>query len=269
MKIIISKNKLKALIHNQKKLGFVPTMGSIHLGHISLIKKSISQSKKTIVSIFINKYQFNRKKDYKNYPRTLKSDISKLAKLKIDYLFLPSFKQIYPRGPNKKIKINNFSKNLCGEFRPGHFKSVADVIDRFIKIIKPKKIYLGEKDFQQLVILEKFIKKNHKNTSVVRCKTIREKNGIALSSRNFLLTLSEKKTASKIYKLLYNNKRKIINNKIPMKILKKKFLKLGVKKIDYIKILDVNKLGKLYKKNHRYRIFIAYYLGFTRLIDNF
>ena len=115
---------------------------------------------------------------------------------------MPSTKQIYPFGSNKKIKISPFSKKLCGKFRPGHFKAVLDVIDRFIRIIKPNKIFLGEKDMQQLKIIEEFINKNKIKTKVVACKTIREKNGIACSSRNFLLSPNEINIASKIYKLL-------------------------------------------------------------------
>ena len=179
MKIISSKNKLINIIRKKKNLGFVPTMGAIHLGHISLIKKCIIQCNKTIVSIFINKPQFNKKSDYQTYPRVLKKDISLLKQHKVDWLFLPTMKQIYPKGYDKKIKIDVFGKKLCGKFRPSHFEAVTEVIDRFIKIIKPKKIYFGEKDMQQLKIMEDFIKKNHANVKVIGCKTIREKNGIA------------------------------------------------------------------------------------------
>ena len=136
-------------------------MGGIHLGHISLIKRSIRECKKTAVSIFINKPQFNRKYDFKKYPRRIKKDIKKLKKLKIDYLYLPKEKDIYPKGQNKNIKISPFKKKLCGKNRPGHFIAVVDVIDRFIKIIKPSKIFFGEKDMQQLKLVESFIKKNH------------------------------------------------------------------------------------------------------------
>jgi len=153
MKIFLNKNNLIKFIKNEKNLGFVPTMGSIHLGHISLFKRSISQCNRTIVSIFINKPQFNRKIDYQKYPRTLKKDISILKRLKVDYLYIPTNDQIYPTGSNKKIKISSFGKKLCGKFRPGHFEAVVDVIERFIKIINPKKIYLGEKDMQQLKII--------------------------------------------------------------------------------------------------------------------
>ena len=268
MKIIYTKKQLVNFVFKQKNLGFVPTMGAIHVGHISLIKKSIKQSDKTIVTIFINKPQFNRKNDYIKYPRMLSKDISILAKLRVDYLYIPSKNQIYPVGPNNNIKISAFKKKLCGKYRPGYFDAVVDVIDRFIKIIKPAKIYLGEKDMQQLKIIEHFVKENYPNVKVVGCKTIREKNGIACSSRNFLLSLNEKKIASKIYKYLKNRKQKLIKKKINLKTIKKNVYRLGAKKIDYIQILDINKIINPYKKKIKFRIFVAYYLRSTRLIDN-
>ena len=268
MKIFSNKNKLLRFIKNEKNLGFVPTMGSIHLGHISLLKKSISQCNKTIVSIFINKPQFERKIDYQKYPRTLKKDILILKKLKVDYLFIPRHNQIYPNGPDKRIKISSFGKKLCGKFRSGHFEAVADVIERFIKIINPKKIYLGEKDMQQLKIIEHFVKKNYNRIKVIGCKTIRECNGVACSSRNFLLSSEEKRIASKIYEVIVNKKKYLIKKKISLNRIKNKILELSVRKIDYIKLLDINKLIRPYKKNNKYKIFIAYYLRTTRLIDN-
>ena len=268
MKIILSKKKLKKFILNEKNLGFVPTMGAIHTGHLSLIKKSISQCSKTIVSIFVNKPQFNRKNDFKKYPRVLKKDILLMKSAGVDYLYIPKFNQIYPNGINKIIKIDSFEKKLCGKFRPRHFKSVADVIDRFVKLIHPKKMYFGEKDMQQLKIIEHFVNKNHSKTKVIGCKTIRDKNGVALSSRNFLLSMKEKQIASKIYKLINNNKQNLIKKKLSLVSIKRKIFMLGVRKIDYVKILDINKLTKPYKRSNKYKIFVAYYLGSTRLIDN-
>ena len=269
MKIFFHRNKLLKFIKNEKKLGFVPTMGAIHAGHISLIRRSNLECDKTIVSIFVNKPQFNKKNDFRKYPRSLKKDIIKLKKIKVDYLYTPRAKEIYPKGRNKLIKIDKFSRKLCGKFRPGHFEAVTDVVDRFIKIIKPKKIYFGEKDMQQFKILEDFIRKNFIKIKVVGCKTIREKDGIACSSRNFLLTPKEKIIASKIYNFLYGNKYYIIKNKTSLKNIKKKILTFGANKIDYIETLDINKIIKPFKKNNKFRIFIAYYLGSTRLIDNF
>ena len=268
MKIISHKNKLAKFIKNEKNLGFVPTMGGIHLGHISLIKRSIRECRKTLVTIFINKPQFNRNYDFKKYPRRIKEDIKNLKKLKIDFLYLPKEKEIYPKGQNKNIKISSLKKILCGKNRPGHFEAVADVIDRFIKIIKPKKIYFGEKDYQQLKIIELFIKKNHPETKVISCKTIRENNGIALSSRNYLLTVYQKKLAEKIFYTLLKEKNKLIKNKLSILDLKKKIYNLGVNKIEYIELLNINKLIRPYKKIKKYRIFIAYFLGSIRLIDN-
>ena len=268
MKIILDKKKLLNFIYNEKNLGFIPTMGGIHLGHASLVKKSLSQCDKTIVSIFVNEPQFNRKIDFQKYPKTLKKDIHLLRKLKINYLYLPTVNQIYPNGPRRNIKINPFGKKLCGKFRPGHFEAVVDVIDRFIKIIKPKKIYFGEKDMQQLKIIEDFVIINYFNTKIIACKTIREKNGVAFSSRNILLSLKEKKIASLIYKFLLNKKTDLIKNKITLTTIKKDIFKIGATKIDYIKLLDINKLIKPHKKNNKYRIFIAYYLRTIRLIDN-
>ena len=268
MKIISSKNKLVKIIRKERNLGFVPTMGGIHLGHVSMIKRSINQCNKTLVSIFINKPQFDRKSDFREYPRILKKDISKLKRLKVDLLYLPKTNQIYPKGSNKNIRINSFGKKLCGKYRPGHFEAVADVIDRFIKIIRPKKIYFGEKDMQQLIIIDDFIKKNHSKIKVIPCKTIREKNGVALSSRNYLLSAREKMISSKIYKFLFNKKKKLIKNKSSLKNVKRMIFTLGARKIDYIKVLDVNKLIKPFKKEKKYKIFTAYYLGSTRLIDN-
>ena len=222
---------------------------------------------KTIVTIFVNKPQFNRKNDYLKYPRVLNKDISILRKLKVSYLYLPTQKQIYPSGPNKKIKISTFGKKLCGKSRPGHFEAVADVIERFIKIIKPKKIFFGEKDMQQLKIIIHYVKKNNLKSKIIGCKTVREKNGIACSSRNYLLSKKEKNIASNIFKLIKSKKNYLLNKK-SLNYFKNEILKLGASKIDYIKKLDTNKMVKPYYKKNKYKIFIAYYLGATRLIDN-
>jgi len=268
MKIILNKRDLQKYIKNQKNLGFIPTMGAIHIGHLSLVKKSKSLCSKTIVSIFVNKPQFDKKNDFKKYPKNLNRDISMLKKAKVDFLYIPNNKQIYPTGPNKKIKITTFSKKLCGKFRPGHFKAVVDVVNRLNNLIRPKKIFLGKKDFQQIKIIEWFFKKNKINTKIVECKTIRESSGIPLSSRNFLLTLNEKKIASLVYKIIYKLKVKIIKKQILIKEIKKIINKAGVSKIDYIKALDINNLIMSSGKKKSYRIFVAYYLGSTRLIDN-
>ena len=269
MKIIYNKNKLIKLIQNDNNLGFVPTMGGIHSGHSSLIKKSLNQCKKTIVSIFINKPQFNKTADFNKYPRVNRRDIFILKKLKINYLYLPTEKQVYPEGYDKKVVINAFSKKLCGKNRKGHFEAVVNVINNFINIIKPSRIYFGEKDMQQFKIVQDFIKKKHPKIKVVSCKTIREKNGVALSSRNIHLSKEDMKKASNIFKFLFKNKKKLIKKRPLIKQIKKKLLELGARKIDYIEVLNINKIVKPFKKKRNIKIFIAYYIGSTRLIDNF
>ena len=268
MKIISRKKHLIKLLKKEKSLGFVPTMGGIHEGHLSLIKRSKQICGKTIVTIFINKPQFNKKDDFKNYPRMLKDDLVKLKKIKVDFLFCPKSNEIYKDGPNKNLIISNFSKKLCGKKRPGHFRAVVDIVDRFIKIIKPKKIFFGEKDMQQMQIINDFIKRNHKNVKLISCKTIREPGGLALSSRNFLLTFNHISIGNKVFKYFYKNKSKIINKNIKMLDVKKEMYRLGVHKIDYIEIVDINKIIKPFKKSNKSRVFFAYYLNSTRLIDN-
>ncbi len=268
MKILLNKNDLIKLIRKERNIGFIPTMGAIHIGHSSLVKKSISQCNKTIVSIFVNKPQFNKVGDYNKYPRNIKNDLSVLKKLKIDYLFIPKHKDIYPKGPNKKIKISSFGKQLCGKSRPKHFESVVDVVERFVKIVNPTKLYLGEKDMQQLKIIEHYLEKKYKDIKVIGCKTIREKNGLACSSRNLLLNKKEKIVASKVYKIVKNSKKNVLMKNISINHIKKKIKNLGVKKIEYLKSLDINKINKSFNKNKNYKIFISYYLGSTRLIDN-
>ena len=269
MKIFFNKKRLIKEIQNTKNLGFVPTMGSIHKGHLSLIKKSKKLSDKTIVSIFINKPQFNNKSDFRKYPRSIKKDINLLKKSKINYLYLPSAKEIYPHGINKKIKISKWKKILCGKNRKGHFEAVVDVVDRFIKIVKPSKIYLGEKDFQQFAIIREFIIKNKIKTKPLICPTVREKNGIAFSSRNYLLNKKEKIVAANVYKIVNKNRNKIIKNSFYIKKIKKILMSEGIKKIDYLKVLDTRKILNEKTKKKKFKIFLAYYIKKVRLIDNF
>ena len=157
MKILLNKIDLNEALFGMSNLGFVPTMGSLHQGHISLIKNSKKQCKKTIVSIFVNPTQFNDKNDYTKYPKNKKKDLSILKKLKVDFVFLPNINDIY--NFKRKIKIPKKDKILCAKYRKGHFEGVIDVMDRFTKMIKPKKIFMGEKDFQQLYLVRNYLKK--------------------------------------------------------------------------------------------------------------
>ena len=157
MKIIKNILDLNKAISNIKNLGYVPTMGALHKGHESIIKKSLKKPGKTLVSIFVNPKQFNNKRDLNTYPKNNKNDLKILKKLKVDYLFKPSFSDIYNFKTKNKIYLDKFSNELCGQFRKGHFKGVIDVVNRFLEIIKPKTIILGNKDFQQLYLINQWL----------------------------------------------------------------------------------------------------------------
>ena len=270
MKIFKNKLSLQKEISKDNCLSFVPTMGGLHKGHLSLIKKAKKYKCKICVSIFINPTQFNKKNDYKDYPRNIKSDIKKLKKLKVNYLYLPTYTDIYSFKTENKIYIDKFSKQLCVKFRKGHFEGVVNVVNRFMEIIKPKYIYLGIKDFQQLTLIEKHIKKNEINTKVIKCKTIREKNGVACSTRNLNLNNKQFAIASNIYKYLYSLSKKIKKNYKLFKInsIKKDLISLGANKIDYIEFLNIKNFNNNKSIKNRFRLFIAYYINNIRLIDN-
>ena len=270
MKIFKNKQNLLKEISKDNCISFVPTMGGLHKGHISLIKRANYYKCNILVSIFVNPKQFNKKGDFQNYPRNIKNDINKLKKLKISYLYLPSYKDIYGFKPDGKIHINKFSKKLCGKFRKGHFEGVLNVINRFLEIIKPKYIYLGIKDFQQLTLIKSHIIKNQIQTKVIECKTIRERNGVASSTRNFKLNKKELNIASNIYKYLFTLKKKIKNNHKFIKInsIKNDLISLGANKVDYIESINLKDLKKTNKFKNKFRFFVAYYIKNIRLIDN-
>ena len=270
MKIFKDRHILQKEILKTKGISFVPTMGGLHKGHISLIKQSKKSKLKTLVSIFVNPKQFNKKSDFRSYPRNKKKDIQILKKLKINYLYVPSYKDIYGFRPKNKIFLDKFSKNLCGKFRKGHFEGVLNVVNRLAEIIKPKYTYLGKKDYQQLYLIKKHFNKTKIKSKVIECKTIRENNGVACSSRNLNLNKSQMKIASNIFYYLNNLKKKIQKNYNLFKIneIKKDLINIGARKIDYIENYNMKNLKKITKKNKKFNIFIAYYIQNIRLIDN-
>jgi len=269
MKLFTNKKKLQKEIKNINNISFVPTMGALHKGHQSLIKKSVRESKKTLVSIFVNPEQFDNKKDFKNYPKNYKSDIKTLKRLKVNYLYKPSYEDIYKFKTENKIFLDQFSKKLCGKFRKGHFRGVVNVVNRLIEIIKPKKILLGNKDFQQLILIKKHIEKNGINTKIIPCKTVRDKNFIAYSSRLKRLKNYEKTNLVGIIRFLISYKKNLTSKKVNFSFskIKNKLLSLGAKKVDYIEIIDLKTLKK--PKKNKFNLFFAFYIGKVRFIDNF
>ncbi len=270
MKILSDNNTLFKSLRPFNDLGFVPTMGGIHKGHLSLINKSNKFCNKTIVSIFVNPKQFNNKEDFKSYPRNLKKDLKILKKnKKVDFVYLPKFKDIYKDKKKSKIKLHKKDKILCAKFRKDHFEGVLDVMNKLTKFVNPRKIFMGEKDFQQLYLVKKLLERKYK-TKVISCKTIRDKNNIALSSRNVLLDKSQLKIAENIFKNMSKIKKDIKNQKNILYFLK--FKKIELKnnykiKIDYLELRNKKNL-KLSKTINDSRLFIAYHLNNVRLIDN-
>jgi len=245
-------------------------MGGIYKGHVSLIKESKKKTGKILVSIFVNPKQFDDKKDFNSYPRNLKNDLKILKKLNVDYLYLPSYQDIYSLKPKNQIYLHSFSKKLCGKTRKKHFEGVINIVNRFLEIVEPKYIYLGLKDFQQLFLISAHIKKKSIQTRVISCKTVREKNGIACSTRNNALDEKQLLIASRVYKYL-KYKKKLIRKNIThfnLSNLKKALSKIGLVKIDYIELLNVKKLKKIKNKNENFNIFIAYFIDKIRLVDN-
>ena len=270
MIIFKSLNRLNKEVNFKANIGFVPTMGSLHKGHISLIKSSKKICKKTLVSIFINPSQFNKVNDLKNYPRNLKRDVRILRKLKVDYLLTPNVSDIYKSKKNTKIKLIKKDKIMCALYRPGHFEGVLAVINQFLQRFKPKWIFFGEKDYQQLFLIKKFIKNKFK-TKIFTCSTIRDKNKLALSSRNIFLNDQDIKKSSFIANLLLKFKKKIKKNISLKKNLNDiiyEINKIKNIKIEYLEIRNKNNLSKNYNKNN-FKIFLAYYNRRVRLIDNY
>ena len=267
MIIFKSINKLNKEVNFKADIGFVPTMGALHQGHVSLIKKSQKKCKKTLVSIFVNPAQFNNKVDYKKYPKNIQKDLKLLKNLKVDYVLIPTVKDVYGNKSKKKFKISKSNKILCAKYRPGHFEGVLGVINQFIKKLEINKIFLGEKDYQQYILIRDFLKKNS-NVKTILCKTIRMKNGLAYSSRNKLLNQkSIKGSALLISKLkkLFIQLKKDLNNKF---IINDFINKNKVFNIEYLELRNKNNLSKKISKKN-VKIFIAFYIQGIRLIDNF
>jgi len=270
MKILLKNSDLNEALSGVSNVGFVPTMGSLHKGHISLIRKSLTHCNKTIVSIFVNPTQFNNKNDYKKYPRNIKKDLEILKKLKVNFVFIPKKNQIYNCKNPIKINLLKKDKILCAKYRKGHFEGVIDIMTRLTDKIKPSKIFMGEKDFQQIILVKKFVEKNFQS-KVISCKTIRDKNKLALSSRNLLLNQVNLTKAGKIARELITFKKKLFKKKVSKNLIFRK--KMEIEKnyminIEYLEMRDSRNLKVTYNTNDS-KIFIAYYLNKIRLIDNF
>ena len=277
MLVFNSKTELTVFLKSQnsenESVGFIPTMGALHSGHMSLIENSLKNNTITVVSIFVNPTQFNNSDDLKKYPRTLDTDIEKIKKISDKVIiFAPSVEDIY----NKSVKSTSFNfdgleNQMEGKHRPGHFDGVGTIVKKLFEIINPNNAYFGEKDFQQLQIVKKMVEKENLTVNVIGCEILREPNGLAMSSRNERLSKESREKASLIYNFLKRTK-DLFKNKSAQeisKIAEKNFKNNNDFELEYFEICDEEKLLPCLRKNKtkKYRAFIAVYVEGVRLID--
>lgn len=265
---------LRTIWNKNHTIGFVPTMGALHEGHLSLIKKSLDENEYTVVSIFVNPTQFNNSQDLEKYPRTLESDIEKINTVCPDCIvYAPSVEDIYEGNTHStSFNYDGIENEMEGKHRPGHFDGVGTIVKKLFEIVQPTNAYFGEKDFQQLQIVKKLVSKNNLNVNIIGCPIFREKNGLAMSSRNERLSKTDREEASIIYKTLATAKEKF-GTKSAKEVTKWVENSLEKNKnitLEYFEIADETTLKTCNRKskNKKYRAFIAVFIDNIRLIDN-
>lgn len=249
-----SLNNKKSVNENSElknRIGFVPTMGALHFGHETLLKQARAENDWVVLSIFVNPTQFNDKKDLEKYPKTWDQDLAVAQRAQVDAIFFPTFEDMYPDNYKYKISETDFSNQLCGAHRPGHFDGVLSVVMKLFQIVQPTKAYFGEKDYQQLQLIRGMVRAFFLPLEIVPVPTVRETDGLAMSSRNVRLTSSQRQLAPWIYKIISNEK--------DISIARQKLQDLGFK-VDYLQDF-------VFEGNEKRR-FVAAFLGDVRLIDN-
>ncbi len=264
---------LKSVTNNSTTIGFVPTMGALHKGHLSLLKESLQNNNLTVVSIFVNPTQFNNPEDLAKYPRTLDVDVEKIKSVSDNIIvYAPSVDDIYEgKTISQHFDFDGLENQMEGKFRPGHFDGVGTIVKRLFEIVKPSNAYFGEKDFQQLQIVKKLVSKYHLPVNIIGCEIYRESNGLAMSSRNERLSEKERKEAAIIYKIIKQAKEKFKTKsaKDVIAFASKSFQIHPAFDLEYFEIADEATLLPCVKKskNKKYRAFIAVFINKIRLID--
>jgi len=274
--VISSISEMKEISQSFQKqnltIGLVPTMGCLHEGHLSLIKKSLESCDKTVVSIFVNPTQFGPKEDLESYPRQFENDIEKLDEIGVDILFHPSKEEMYPTGYKTFVEIKNITEQLCGKSRPDLFQGVATIVLKLFNIIQPQNAFFGEKDWQQLAVIENLVKDLNLDVAIIRVPLVRESDGLAMSSRNRYLSVQERQSALSLSRTLQKaqdqirqgiTSAKTINN-----LIQKRLLETEGAKIDYISICDPVNFKEKEQIRGRTLIALAVKIGPSRLIDN-
>ena len=277
VKVIESVKDIQVFLSAQKQsgktVGLTPTMGALHEGHMTLLKKSIADNDISVVSVFVNPTQFNESSDLKKYPRTYKSDLKLLEENGCDVLFFPSTQEVYPKGTKHKPKVDleGLDVELEGAFRPGHFDGVVQVVHRLLEIVTPERIYMGQKDFQQFTIIEKMISSLKMPVDLVVCPVKRAKSGLAMSSRNARLTKGQKSRATVIHKTLTWSKHHLKTHSVE-EIINYTMTRMAIDefKPEYFKLVDGYTLKDIKQASkHKYIVAVtAVWAGDVRLIDN-
>ena len=255
-----------------KKIALVPTMGSIHEGHISLVETAKKHGDIIIATIFVNPIQFNNTEDYNSYPKDFDKDVEILEKNGVDILFCPSLSEVYPDGFDTTVRVNSLSNSLEGQYRKGHMEGVATIVTKLFNIILPDYAIFGEKDYQQLLLIKSFVKDLNMSVEIIQSKTVRDKEGLALSSRNIKLTSAERLVACEIIKSLNIAFEKIIsgqkNSEQIINFIKEHLASFDSIKIEYVSIRNPYDFEIIDKIQEEFVILIAAFIGEVRLIDN-
>ena len=255
----------------EAKIGFVPTMGFLHEGHLSLVKASKQASDITIVSIYVNPSQFGENEDLDSYPRDLERDMQLLEDLGVDYVFMPTDEMMYPAGYGTWVELPEMGSLYCGASRPGHIRGVSTVVLKLLNIIRPTKMYMGEKDYQQLTILRNMVKDLNLPVKIVGCPSVREEDGLAMSSRNSYLNPAERVVARSLYQALHQAQAMVSAGFTDAGQLiddAKKYLENCGARVDYVAIVDPYTLQPEQQIKAQSRMLMAAWVGQTRLIDN-
>ncbi len=260
-------------ILHERTIGFVPTMGALHEGHLSLVRRAKEENDITVVSIFVNPIQFGPSEDFNQYLRDIEGDREKLRKEEVDILFMPDVPLMYSEGFSTHVEVENISKRLCGVFRPGHFRGVATVVTKLLNIVEPAKAYFGQKDFQQTIVINQLVKDLDMDVDIVVCPTVRERDGLAISSRNAYLDKKQREAATVIYKCLIESsdliKSGIIDAIYIKGVMQDRLLKEpAVSGLDYAGVYDPVTLIELSEIKGDALLAVAVKIGDTRLIDN-
>ncbi len=268
----IMQDTCKKYLLKGRSIGFVPTMGALHEGHLSLVKRAQMENDISAVSIFVNPTQFGPSEDLDRYPRDVENDIKKLRLQEIDILFLPDNILMYPEGFATYVEVGDISGKLCGAFRPGHFRGVATVVAKLLNIVSPARAYFGQKDFQQTVIIRRMSKDLDLAVEIVVCPTIREKDGLAMSSRNLYLDSRQRQAATAIYKCLSAASEALQSGTSPSatkELMRKKLAEEPlVTKIEYASVYNAETFDETDQARGEILLAVAVRIGDVRLIDN-